>query len=113
MDTPYCYNSSREIEVTWREFMASTTAEQGQVFIGPGLSPFRRIATIVAVLGVIAFVLWIALHQGASAIGSTIVAIALITGFVIYLRIIAPVPFTITLDPPAPLQRIRNVELFV
>jgi len=111
MYTPCCYNSDREIEVTWREFMASTTAEQGQVFIGPGLSPFRRIATIVAVLGVIAFVLWIALHQGASAIGSTIVAIALIAGFVIYLRIIAPVPFTITLEPAALVKRSRNGEV--
>ena len=79
--------------------MASTTAGQGQIFIGPGLSPFKRIVTIIAVLGITALVLWIAVHQGASAAGSTIVAVVFIIGFIIYLRIIAPVPFTITLEP--------------
>ncbi len=76
--------------------MASSTSAQGQVFVGPGLGPFKRIVTMIGVLGLTALVLWIALHQGVSAVGSTIVAILFITGFVIYLRIVAPVPFTIT-----------------
>ncbi len=50
--------------------MASTTAGQGQVFIGPGLSPFKRIVTIIAVLGITALVLWIAVHQGAGTVDS-------------------------------------------
>jgi hypothetical protein len=91
--------------------MASTTAAHGQVFVGPGLSPFKRIVTIIGVLGVTALVLWIAVHQGVSAVGSTIAAIVFITGFVIYLRIIAPVPFTITLEPEALVKRSRNGEV--
>jgi hypothetical protein len=91
--------------------MASSAAAQGQIFIGPGLSPFKRIVTIVAVLGLTALVLWIALRQGASALGSTIAALVLITGFVIFLRIIAPVPFTITLEPEALVKRSRKGEV--
>src|SRR5690242_16289764 len=91
--------------------MASSTAAHGQVFIGPGLSTFKRIVTFIGVLGLTALVLWIALHEGASAVGSTIVAIVFILGFVIYLRIIAPVPFTITLEPAALVKRSRNGEV--
>ncbi len=89
----------------------SSAAAQGQVFVGPGLSPFKRVVTIVAVLGLTALVLWIALHQGASAVGSTIVAVLFIIGFVIYLRMVAPVPFTITLEPEALVKRSRNGEI--
>jgi hypothetical protein len=91
--------------------MASSAAAQGQVFVGPGLSPFKRIVTIIGVLGITALVLWIAIYQGISAIGSTIAAIVFITGFVIYLRIIAPVPFTITLEPEALVKRSRKGEV--
>jgi hypothetical protein len=91
--------------------MASSATTQGQTFIGPGLSPFKRIMTMIGVLGITALVLWIALHQGASAIGSTIVAVLFIVGFVIYLRIVAPVPFTITLEPEALVKRSRNGEV--
>jgi hypothetical protein len=91
--------------------MASTTAGQGQVFIGPGLSPFKRIVTIIAVLGITVLVLWIAVHQGASAEGSTVVAVVFIIGFIVYLRIIAPVPFTITLEPGSLVKRSRNGEV--
>ncbi len=91
--------------------MASSSAAQGQVFIGPGLSPFKRIATIFGVIVVTAIVLWIAIREGSSSIGSTIVAILLIIGFIIFLRIIAPVPFTITLEPEALVKRSRNGEV--
>jgi hypothetical protein len=90
--------------------MASSAA-QGQIFVGPGLSPFKRIVTIIGVLGLTALVLWIALHQGASALGSTIAAIVFISGFVIYLRIVAPVPFTIEIGPQALIKRSRNGEV--
>src|SRR5437764_1474833 len=49
--------------------------------------------------------------QGASAIGSTIAAVLFILGFVIYLRIVAPVPFTITLEPGAVVKRSKNGEV--
>jgi len=91
--------------------MASSTAAHGQVFIGPGLSTFKRVVTFIGVLGIIALVLGIALHEGASAVGSTIVAIVFILGFVIYLRLIAPVPFTITLEPESLVKRNRNGEV--
>lgn len=91
--------------------MASSPAAQGQVFIGPGLSRFKSVVTLLGVFGVVALVLWIAIHQGASALGSTIVAILFIIGFLIYLRIIAPVPFTIALEPEALVKRSQNGEV--
>ncbi len=91
--------------------MASSAAAHGQVFVGSGLSPFKRVVTIIGVLGVTALVLWIAIHQGISAIGSTIAAIVFITGFAIYLRIIAPVPFTIALEPDRLVKRSHNGEV--
>ncbi|GAC1382195.1 MAG: hypothetical protein NVS4B7_04660 [Ktedonobacteraceae bacterium] len=91
--------------------MASSSAAQSQVFVGPGLSPFKRIMTVIGVLGVTALVLWIAIHEGASAIGSTIAAILFIFGFIIYLRIVAPIPFTIELEPEALIKRSRNGEV--
>src|SRR5437588_8517747 len=89
----------------------ASSATHGQVFVGPGLSPFKRIMTMIGVAVVTALVLWIAIHQGASAVGSTIVAILFILGFVIYLRIVAPVPFTIELEPEALIKRSRNGEV--
>src|SRR5260370_9990019 len=91
--------------------MASSGAAQGQIFIGPGLSPFKRIVTILGVLGITALVLWIAIHQGITAIGSTIAAIVFISGFVIYLRIIAPVPFTIAFEQKSMVKRNRKGEV--
>jgi len=90
--------------------MASSTA-RGHIFIGPGLSPFKRTVTILGVLGITALVLWIAIYQGISAIASTIVALVFITGFVIYLRIIAPIPFTIELEQEALVKRNKKGEV--
>jgi len=91
--------------------MASSPTAEGRVFIGPGLKPAKLILTLAAVLGVTALVLWIALREGAPATGSTIVALVFITGFLIYLRIVAPVPFTISLEPGALVKRSRNGEV--
>jgi hypothetical protein len=89
--------------------MASIMEEQ--VFIGPGLSPFKHIITALGIVALTLLVLWIALRQGASALGSTTAAILFIVGFIIYLRIVAPVPFTITLGPKAVVKRSRNGEV--
>jgi len=83
--------------------MASSSVSSEQTFIGPGLSPFKRIVTIVGLIGLVALVLWIAIyqhdaHNDVSVIGSTIAAILLIGGFIYYLKMIAPVPFTITVS---------------
>ncbi len=91
--------------------MATSSTAQGQVFIGPGIRPAKLILTLVGVLGIIVIVLLIAIREGASAIGSTIVGLLFIVGFLIYLRIVAPVPFTITLEPEALVKRSRNGEV--
>ena len=91
--------------------MTSSQAAQGQVFIGPGLRPSKRILTIIGVLGITVLVLLIAIREGTSALGSTIVALLFIAGFLIYLRIVAPIPFTITLEPEALVKRSRNGEV--
>ena|SRR5215469_3495234 len=91
--------------------MASSAPAQGNIFIGPGLSAFKRTVTILGVLGLTALVLWIAIHQGISVIASTIAALLLITGFVIYLRMIAPIPFTITIEQAALVKRNKKDEV--
>jgi len=91
--------------------MASSSAAQDRVFNGPGLSPFKRIVTILGVIGVTALVLWIAIHEGVSALGSTIAAIVFICGFIIYLRIVAPIPFTIEFGSESLVKRSRNGEV--
>jgi hypothetical protein len=91
--------------------MATSTDAQGQVFIGPGLSPFKRVMTVVGVLIVTTLVVLIAIREGAPATGSLIVAIVFIFGFVIYLRIVAPIPFTIELKPDTLVKRGRDGEV--
>jgi hypothetical protein len=87
-----------------------------RVFIGPGLSPFKRIVTVLGVICLIAIVLWIAVYQhnmrnDASAIGSTIAALLFIGGFIYYLNLIAPVPFTIKVGPQGVLKRSRKGDV--
>lgn len=96
--------------------MASSSVAHEQVFIGPGLSLFKRIVTILGIIGVTALVLWIAVYQhsnrnDASVIGSTIAAIIFVAGFVYYLRLIAPVPFTITVSPQSVVKSSRRGEV--
>src|SRR5260370_16752858 len=94
--------------------MSSATNEQ--VFIGLGLSSFKRIVTILGVICLIALVLWIAVYQQStrndvSVIGSTIAALLLIGGFIYYLSLIPPFPFTITVGPQGVLKRSRTGDL--
>jgi len=98
-------------QVIWSTGMASSATAQGQIFIGPGLSPFKRTVTILGVLGLIALVLWIAIYQGISVIASTIAALLFIVGFVVYLRMIAPIPFTIALEQEALVKRNTRGEV--
>src|SRR5712664_3673800 len=95
--------------------MASSATAQPEVFIGPGLSSFKRVVTIIGVVFLFAVVLWIAVaqgvFQGGSAVISTIVAVLLILGFIYYLRLIAPVPFTIHLEAEALVKRSKNGEV--
>ncbi len=91
--------------------MPSAATAHERVFIGPGLSPFKRAVTILGVIFLTALVVWIALREGVPAIGSTIVAILFIFGFIVFLRIVEPVPFTIHLDAEALVKRSKNGEV--
>ena len=95
--------------------MASSAAAQAKVFIGPGLSPLKRIVTIFGVIFLLTLILWIGMYQGflqgGSAIGSTIVALLFVLGFIYYLRLIAPVPFTIELANEALIKRSKKGEV--
>ena len=99
----------------WSFLMASSATAQEKVFIGPGLSPFKSIVTTAGVIFLIALILWIGFYQGflrgGSAVGSTIAAILFTLGFVYYLRLIAPVPFTIHLEPEALVKRSKKGEV--
>lgn len=95
--------------------MASSATTHEQVFIGPGLSPFKRVVTILGLVCVIALIFWIAYYQasqGATTIFvSTIIGVLFVAGFAYYLRMIAPVPFTITLTPQELVKRNRRNEV--
>lgn len=91
--------------------MATSPVAQEKEFIGPGLSPFKRIVTIIGVVAIILVVLIIAIHQGVSAVGSAIVAVLFVLGFAYYLRLVAPVPFIITLTPQTVTKKNRNGEI--
>jgi hypothetical protein len=96
--------------------MASSSVAQEQVFIGPGLSLFKRVVTIIGLLGIVALILWIAVYQhmernDASVVGSTIAAILFVAGFVYYLRLVAPVSFTITITPTALIRKTGRGEI--
>ncbi|MGZ3665117.1 MAG: hypothetical protein ACXVDA_11610 [Ktedonobacterales bacterium] len=70
----------------------------GHEWASPGVSVPKRILTGigVALAAVVFFV--IALTQGAPMVVSTIIGVVFIGCFVWYLRIVAPMPFTIRLD---------------
>ena len=96
--------------------MAASPAVHRHEFIGPGLSRFKLVVTVLGLVFIVGIVLWIAFHQMqqgavASAVGSTIAALVFILGFILYLRIVAPVPFVIVLEPEALVKRSRNGEV--
>lgn len=91
--------------------MASSSIAPEHIFVGPGLSPFKRIVTVFGVIALAVLVLVIAIHQGVSAIGSTIAAVLFILGFAYYLRLVAPVPFTIRLEPEKLVKESKRGEV--
>jgi hypothetical protein len=96
--------------------MASSSVAQEQEFFGPGLSLFKRIVTIIGLIGILALILWIAIYQhihrnDASVIGSTIAAILFVAGFAYYLRLVAPASFTITIKATSLVRRTGRGEI--
>ncbi len=69
-----------------------------QEWVSPGVSVRKRWLTGIGVALAAAVFLLIARSEGTPALVSTIIGIVFIGCFVWYLRIVAPTPFTLTLD---------------
>lgn len=67
-------------------------------WVCPGVPYHRRVVTGVGVLGAAVLFFMLALWQGATMLVSTIIGIVFIGGFIGYLWVVAPTPFTLTLD---------------
>jgi hypothetical protein len=79
-------------------------------WISPGVSVRKRIITGIGVVIVAALFFFIALHEGASAWVSTIIGVIFIGGFVGYLQVVAPTPFTLRLDERGVTRADRGAE---
>ena len=67
-------------------------------WVCPGVSVRKRWLTGIGVAMASAVFFFIALWEGASMLVSTLIGIVFIGGFIGYLRVVAPTPFTIRLD---------------
>lgn len=74
-------------------------ATYAQQWEGPGVSVRKRWLTGFGVAVAAIVFIGIAFYEGASALVSTIIGLVFIGCFVWYLRIVAPTPFTLTVDP--------------
>lgn len=79
-------------------------------WVSPGVSARKRILTGFGVALVAILFFFIAIHEGASALVSTIIGVIFIGGFVGYLRIVAPTPFTLRLDERGVTRTDRGAE---
>ncbi|HEX6818177.1 MAG TPA: hypothetical protein VF120_07370 [Ktedonobacterales bacterium] len=73
-------------------------AEAGeQIWVSPGVSMRKRVLTGLLILAAAGVFLLIAAHEGASMWVSTLIGAVFIGCFIWYLRIVAPMPFTLHL----------------
>ncbi len=79
-------------------------------WISPGVSLRKRIITGIGVALVAIIFFIIAKSEGAPALVSTIIGVIFIAGFVGYLRVVAPVPFTLRLDERGVTRAERGAE---
>lgn len=79
-------------------------------WVSPGISPRKRVLTGIGVALASIIFFAIALSEGATMLVSTLIGIVFIGGFVGYLRVIAPTPFTITLDAEGITRQERGAE---
>ena len=77
---------------------AEPPMEDARQWVSPGVSMRKRWLTGLGVALAAAVFLLIAHDEGASALVSTLIGVVFIGCFVWYLRIVAPIPFTLTLD---------------
>jgi hypothetical protein len=68
-------------------------------FASPGLTPGRKYGTAIMLFVLGLFVVGIVFYDGGSLVVSAVLGLLLIAGFVWYLRLIAPAPFTLRLTP--------------
>jgi hypothetical protein len=70
-----------------------------RTFASPGLTRGKRYGTAIMLFVLGLFVVGVVWYQGGSVIVSAILGFLLIAGFIWYLRMIAPAPFTLELTP--------------
>jgi hypothetical protein len=76
-------------------------AHEARLFTSPGVSRFRLVGTIVAMITLLGVVLAIAAYEGVHGlpfVASTITGLLFMAGFVWYLKLATPVPFTLRVD---------------
>jgi hypothetical protein len=78
---------------------SETIGETTREFPSPGLTPGRRYGTAIMLFVLGLFVIGVVWYEGRSALVSAIMGLLLIAGFIWYLRMIAPAPFTLKLTP--------------
>jgi hypothetical protein len=88
----------------------SSAAGVAHVWASPGVSVRKRWLTGIGVALAAALFFWIALAEGASMLVSTLIGVIFIGCFVWYLTIVAPTPFTITLDARGVTRAERGAE---
>lgn len=77
---------------------AESSSVHAQVWSSPGVSVRKRWLTGCGVALAAALFFWVALAEGASMLVSTVIGVIFIGCFIWYLAIVAPTPFTVTLD---------------
>jgi hypothetical protein len=70
---------------------------EASTFTSPGLTPGKRYGTAIMLFALGLFVIGVVFYQGGSVMVSAVLGALLIAGFVWYLRLIAPAPFTLSL----------------
>lgn len=77
---------------------SAANASAAREWVCPGVLPRRRLVTGIGVVLAAALFFFLAIWQGATMWVSTVIGIIFIGGFVAYLKVIAPTPFTLRLD---------------
>ena len=79
-------------------------------WVSPGVSLRKRIVTALGVALVAGLFVLIALYEQTSMLVSTIIGAIFILGFVGYLRVVAPTPYTLRLDESGVTRTDRGAE---
>jgi hypothetical protein len=82
-------------------------------FASPGLTPARRYGTAVMLFVLGLFVIGVVFYEGRSAIASAALGLLLIAGFIGYLRMIAPAPFTLRITPEGLIRQEKSGDPLV